>query len=99
VLERVAVRVSFDVRRARRRGYVRLYGTVAPAEVGALVGFQLLTPGKSVNEGGTVVKAGTASVSSFSRIVRLRHRGLYRALVKINDGAHVSNYSTPILVR
>jgi len=99
VLESVAVRVSFHVRRARRRGYVRLYGTVAPAEVGALVGFQLLTPGKSVNEGGTVVKAGTASVSSFSRIVRLRHRGLYRALVKINDGAHVSNYSTPILVR
>jgi len=26
-------------------------------------------------------------------------RGLYRALVKINDGAHVSNYSEPILIR
>jgi hypothetical protein len=42
VLENVAVRVAFHVRRARRRGFVRLYGTVAPAEVGALVGFQLL---------------------------------------------------------
>jgi len=99
VLESVAVRVSFHVRRTRRRGYVRLYGAVAPAEVGALVGFQLLTRGGSVNVGGTVVKAGTASVSRFSRIVRVRHRGLYRALVKINDGAHVSNYSTPVLVR
>ena len=99
VVEEVAVRVAFHVRRARRRGYVRLYGTVAPAEVGALVGFQLLTPGKSVNEGGTSVKAGTATVSSFSRIVRLRHRGLYRALVKINDGAHVSHSSEPILIR
>jgi hypothetical protein len=31
--------------------------------------------------------------------VRLRHRGLYRALVKISDGAHVSSYSAPILIR
>jgi hypothetical protein len=100
VLENVAVRVAFHVRRARRRGYVRLYGTVAPAEVGALVGFQLLRPGKSVNEGGTVVTGGTSSVSRFSAVVRLRHRGLYRALIKVtNDGAHVSNYSEPILIR
>ena len=67
VVENVAVRVSFHVRRTRRRGYVRLYGAVAPAEVGALVGFQLLAPGRSINEGGTVLKAGTASVSRFSR--------------------------------
>jgi hypothetical protein len=31
--------------------------------------------------------------------MRLRHRGLYRALVKVSDGAHVSDYSTPILVK
>ena len=100
VLESVAVRVSFHVRRARRHGFVRLYGTVAPAEVGALVGFQLLRPGKSVNEGGTSVRAGTASVSRFGAVVRLRHRGLYRALIKVtNDGGHVSNYSEPILIR
>ena len=89
----------FHVRRARRRGFVRLYGDVAPAEVGALVGFQLLVPGRSINEGGTVVKAGTASVSRFSRVVRLRHPGLYRALIEVDDGAHVSNYSEPILIR
>lgn len=100
VVENVAVRVSFHVRRARRRGFVRLYGTVAPAEVGALVGFQLLRPGKSVNEGGTAVRAGTASVSRFRAVVRLRHRGLYRALIKVSDdGGHVSNYSAPILIR
>jgi hypothetical protein len=100
VVESVAVRVSFHVRRARRRGFVRLYGTVAPAEVGALVGFQLLRPAGSVNEGGTAVTAGTASVSRFSAVVRLRRRGLYRALIKVsNDGAHVSNYSEPILIR
>ena len=36
----------------------------------------------------------------FSAVVRLRHRGLYRALIKVsNDGAHVSNYSEPVLIR
>jgi hypothetical protein len=99
VVENVAVRVSFHARRARRRGFVRLYGTVAPAEVGALVGFQLLRPGNSTNEGGTSVKAGTPTVSQFSRVVRVRHPGVYRALVKIADGAHVSAYSPPIFIR
>ena len=100
VLENVAVRVAFHAVRTRRRGFFRLYGTVAPAEAGALVGFQLLEPGhKSVNEGGTVVRAATSTGSSFSRILRVPHRGLYRALVKINDSAHVSNYSAPVLIR
>jgi hypothetical protein len=100
VLENVAVRVSFHARSVGRPGFVRLYGTVAPAEVGALVGFQLLQPGhKSVNEGGTVVKAVTPTVSSFSRVVRVDRRGLYRALIQVPAGAHVSNYSTPVLVR
>ncbi len=100
VLENVAVRVSFHAHAVSRRGFVRLYGTVAPAEVGALVGFQLLQPGhRSVNEGVTVVKAGTSTVSRFSRVVRVPRRGLYRVLIKISDAAHVSNYSAPILIR
>jgi hypothetical protein len=96
--EGVAVHVVLHARATDRRGFARLYGTVAPAEVGALVGFQLLTPGRSINTGGTVVKAGSASVSSFSRVVRV-HRGLYKALVRISDGAHVSAYSAPVLIR
>jgi hypothetical protein len=99
IAETVAVRVSFHVRRDHRRGYVRFYGTVAPAEVGAQVGFQLLRPGKSINEGGTIVKSGTSTVGRFSGRMRLRHRGLYRALIKVSDGGHVSDYSNPILVR
>jgi hypothetical protein len=98
LVENVAVHVSFHVHATRRRGYARLYGTVAPAEVGALVGFQLLKPGRSVNRGGTVLSAGTATVSKFSRVVRVQ-RGLYRALVKVTDGAHVSAYSPPVLIR
>ncbi len=97
MLEGVAVRVVLHVRAARRRGFARLYGTVAPAEVGALVGFQLVRRGRSVNQGGTVVATGTPGVSRFSRVIRL-HRGLYQALVRIFDGAHVSAYSRPILI-
>ncbi len=99
ILEGVAVSVSFHARRTHRRGYVYLYGAVSPAEVGALVGFQLLQPGNSVNEGGTVVKAGTPTVSTFARTIRVRHPGVYRALVRISDAAHVYNYSDPVLVR
>jgi hypothetical protein len=99
IVEGVAVRVTFHVRRARRRGYAYLYGQVAPAEVGALVGFQLMRPGRSINEGGTVVKAAGASFSRFGRVVRIRHRGVYRALVQVSDGAHVSNFSQPVLIR
>ncbi len=100
ILENVTVRVSFHARPVGRSGFVRLYGTVAPAAVGALVGFQLLQPGhKSLNEGGTGVKADTATVSSFSRVVRIRRPGLYRALIQVPAGARVSNYSSPIFIR
>ena len=100
VLENVAVRVTFHARRTHRRGRWRLYGTVTPAEAGALVGFQRLMPGgRTVNAGGTSVRSGSATTSQFARTVRVRHRGLYRALVKIADGSHVSAYSAPVLIR
>lgn len=98
-LERVAVRVTLHVRSTRRRRFVRLYGTVSPAEVGASVGFQLLVSAGSVNRGGTVVRSGTRGVSRFSRVIRIRRAGLYRAFVEINDGAHASSYSRPVLIR
>jgi hypothetical protein len=100
LLESVAVRVAFHVRPTRRAGFVRFYGTVAPAEVGAQVGFQLLGANhRSVNVGGTSVIAGTPSVARFSRVVHIHHHGLYRALVKISDPSRVSGHSRPILVR
>jgi hypothetical protein len=99
LVEGVAVRVTLHARATGRRGFARLYGTVTPAEVGALVGFQLLKPGhRSVNVGGTVVKHGTSSASRFSRVVRV-HRGLYKALIKVFDGAHTAGYSAPVLIR
>ncbi len=103
VVEGVAVRVSFHIHRVHRNHpgrYYRMYGTVAPAEVGARVGFQLLRPGHpSLNQGGTFVKSATPTVSSFSTVVRVRHRGVYQALVQVADGSHVSAYSEAIRIR
>ena len=99
-LQSVAVRASFHVQRVHRNRpgrYYRMYGTVTPIEVGAQVGFQLLRPGRSsLNVGGTFVHSGSPTVSTFSTIVRVRRPGVYQALVKVSDGAHVSAYSEPI---
>lgn len=102
LVEGVAVQVSFHVHRVHRhhRGrFYRMYGTVTPAEPGARVGFQLIRPGaSSINQGGTVITSGNPTISSFSTVVRVRHRGVYEALVRVSDGSHVSAYSAPIRI-
>lgn len=102
VVEGVAVQVTLHVRRVhrhRRGNFVRFYGTITPAELGAHVGFQLLRSGApSINQGGTIATSGTPTVSRFSAVVRIRHRGVYAALVQVFDGSHVSAYSAPIRI-
>ncbi|HMH47798.1 MAG TPA: hypothetical protein VK538_08795 [Solirubrobacteraceae bacterium] len=111
VTQHVAVRVILKVRSSRRRGFVRLYGTVAPAEVGARVSFQLrkpARPGKSektserttkfVTQFTSSVKRGTQKVSRFSAIVRIRTGGRYRAYVQPKKGAVVAGSSATVLL-
>lgn len=102
VVEGVAVQVILHARRVHhphRGKFVRFYGTITPAELGAHVGFQLLRRGApSINQGGTIVKSGTPTVSSFRTVVRIRHPGVYEALVQVFDGSHVSAYSEPIRI-
>ena len=99
VTEQVAVKISLHARATKRRGFARLYGTVEPAEAGAGIGFQKVIPGhRTKNIGGTIVKARTATQSVFSRVVRI-HKGVYKALVRVTDGAHVSATSRSILIR
>jgi hypothetical protein len=59
----------------------------------------LVPGGRTVNEGGTSVRTGTSAVSSYSGALRVHRRGLYRVLIKVSNGAYVSAYSTPVLVR
>ncbi|MFI5037125.1 MAG: hypothetical protein ACHP93_01445 [Solirubrobacterales bacterium] len=111
VTEHVAVRVTFKVRSAGRQGFVRLYGTVSPAQVGARVSFQLqkaVRPGRTekteetttrfVTQFSTVAKRATRTTSRFSSIVSIQHTGRYRAFVRVRAGANVSGNSQSVLI-
>jgi hypothetical protein len=96
-VENVAVRVISHVRRTRRHGYARIYGTVTPAEDGMQVGILRIVHGRGVLVGGTILLHHSAASSSFSRIVRVR-AGIYRVLVRVTSGAQSSNYGQPLLI-
>ncbi|MGO9248033.1 MAG: hypothetical protein ACLQQB_08725 [Solirubrobacteraceae bacterium] len=99
VLARVAVRVSLHVRSTGRSGFIRMYGTVTPAVAGAHVAFQLIRRGhEPLTVAGTIVKPAGTSTSQFSRVVRIRRPGLYRAFVHVSNGKQVSGHSRPILI-
>lgn len=97
-VENVAVQVAGHVGRTRRPHYARIYGTVTPAEDGMQVGILRITHGRGVLVGGTILRHRTASSSTFSRVVPVKP-GVYRVLVRVTNGAQVSNYSQPLLIR
>lgn len=99
MVELVEVRVALRVRGIGRRGFARLFGTVIPAQLGALVHLQLFRPhGTPVTVSSTIITGGTRTVSRFSRVVRVRRAGLYRAFVVVGGGKQVSGHSRAIRV-
>jgi hypothetical protein len=99
VIERVAVRVALHVRPSGRHGHVRLYGTVMPAQVGALVSFQLLRPGhKPLTVANSIIMHRAKALSRFGRTLRISRAGLYRAYVHVVSGAQVSSGSRAIRI-
>jgi hypothetical protein len=96
-VENVAVRVSSHVGRAHRRHFARIFGVVTPAEDGAQVGILRITHGRGVLVGGTVLRHRDATSSKFSRVVPVG-RGVYRVLVRVTNGAQVSNYGVPLVI-
>jgi hypothetical protein len=97
-IESVAVKVASHVARTHRHGFVRIYGTVTPAENGAQVGILRIIHGHGVLAGGTVLKAQGTTGSSFSRVVRV-HQGVYRVLVRVVGAGQVSSYGQPLLIK
>lgn len=97
--EGVAVQVSAHVAATRRRHYARIYGTVTPAIDGMEVGFMRVIGGRNVLVSGTVLRHKNAASSSFSRTIRVHQHALYRVLVRVTNGAQVSNYSSPLFIR
>jgi hypothetical protein len=92
--ENVAVKVASHVARTKRRGFVRIFGTVTPAENGAQIGILRIAGGRGVLVGGTVLKSnGTTTSSSYSRVVKVR-RGVYRVLARVVNQPVVSSYGS-----
>ncbi len=97
---KIAVLVTLNAQPIGRAGYVRLSGTVAPAETGAPVVLQWIrSTHKPVTVASMVVRRGTASVSRFSATVKIRHGGTYRALVRVSNGKQVSGSSRTVVLR
>ena len=96
--EGVSVRVNAHVKSTGRRHYARIYGTVTPAENGMQVGFLRISHGRGVLAGGTVLGPRSLTSSSFSRVVPVK-AGVYRVLVRITNGAQISTYSQPLVIR
>ncbi len=96
-VESVAVLVDAHVGRARRRHFARIYGTVTPAEDGMQVGILRIAHGHGVLVGGTALRHRSAASSAFSRVVPVE-RGVYRVLVRVTNGAQISNYSQPLVI-
>jgi hypothetical protein len=100
IIVRVAVRVSLHVRATGRAGFLRMYGAVEPAAGGASVDIQLLRPGRTPRTVAvTQVRRASASASRFSRIVRVRRGGLYRAFVHVLSGKQTGGHSRSLLLR
>lgn len=96
--ESVAVQVASHIGHARRRHFARFHGTVTPAEDGAQVAILRITHGHGVLVSGTVLRHASATSSTFSRVVPVRS-GVYRVLVRVINGAQVSNYGQPLVIR
>ena len=97
----VAARVSTNVssRSVRRFRRVRIFGTVAPARVGAPFEVQRET-GKgawlTVKRGFT--RRGSDTVSRYAKRVRVSRTAKYRVLVHMLDGALVSGFGREVSV-
>lgn len=110
--QQVAAKVTLKVRSSGHPGLVRLYGTVTPAKPGAHLDFQLfkrVRPGNSpkaeerttrfATQFSTLVKRGTATMSRFSIVVKIRRGGSYRAYVALpKKGAVVPGWSRSVLL-
>ena len=100
VIVRVAVRVSLRVRASGRSGFVRMSGMVEPAVGGASVELQLLRHGLSPRTvASTRARHAGANTSRFSRVVRIRRGGLYRAFVQVPSGGQAAGHSRSLLIR
>jgi hypothetical protein len=77
-----------------------VFGTVTPAMNGAVVSIEKINRKHHyVSVGTTNLRSATPTSSTFSKVVHVKHAGVYRVLVQSPGGPYASNYSAPIVVR
>jgi hypothetical protein len=100
VIEGVAVSVTIEARRTRRRHRVRIFGAVTPNVEGMPVEILKLVGGRAIPVASTVTRGLSASSAHYSKVIRARrHGGVYEVLVRVSNGAQTSAYSAPIRIR
>ena len=96
----LAVTLNHRATGTHKRPTVHFSGTIAPAEPSARIAFERLVGTKWRVISGTVASPTvTNEVATFSSTVRIHQGGFFRALVLPVEGAHVSGYSQPVVVR
>jgi hypothetical protein len=85
----------------KRHPAVRFSGAISPAEPSARIAIERLNGTSWKVVGGTVASptANKSGEVSFTKTIPMHHGGFFRALVLPVEGAHVSGYSGPVLVR
>jgi hypothetical protein len=88
------------VRRPRRAGgRFRFSGRVTPARVGNAVLIQRRTRRRWKTVSLTLTRARTAASSGFSKRLRLRRTGRYRAVVRTTGGDYVDGKSRSVRIK
>jgi hypothetical protein len=95
--ENVVVKVTSHVARTKKPGFVRVFGTVTPAEDGAQIGILRITHGHGVLAAGTVLRHHSASESTFSKVLKAK-KGEYRVLARVVNQPVNSAYGTPLKI-
>jgi hypothetical protein len=87
------------VRRGSKRGRIHIWGTIRPALDGAPVVIQKRRRGTWVNIGQTHARHTSKGFSRYSKRIRQKHGGRYRAVVLDATGAHSPSVSRSITRR
>ena len=96
----VALATSLKVRRPRRAGgRFRFSGRVTPARVGNAVLIQRRAKRRWATVSLTLTRARTSAYSGFSKRLRLRRAGKYRAVVRTTGGDYVDGKSRSVRIK
>ncbi len=74
----------------RRGSLARFFGSVTPASDGQTVSIQRFSKGHWRTTARTTTRHHSATSSSFSKHVRIRHTGSYRVVVSVTNGQYAS---------